>query len=93
VGASFEARIGPFRLTPWADVQLYGFYDAVYVKNLVDSPDFTRTVTSAGGGLKFGLASRFSLDVMYACPFDRISALAPKRPPGRVLVSLVARFP
>jgi len=93
VAGSFEARLGPYRLTPWATVQFYGFYDAAYVKSLVDSSTFTRTVISAGGGLRIGFTPRLSLDVVYANPFDRINSFAPTSPPARVLVSLVARFP
>ncbi|MGH7023947.1 MAG: ShlB/FhaC/HecB family hemolysin secretion/activation protein [Caulobacteraceae bacterium] len=93
IAGTFEARLGPYRLTRWASIQFYGFYDAAYAKSLVDSPDFTRTVTSAGGGIRLAFTPRLSLDVMYANPFDRINALALAPPPARVLVSLVARFP
>lgn len=93
VAGSFEARLGPYRLNSWATVQLYGFTDVARVDSLVDAADFSRTVASAGGGLRIGLTPRLSLDVTYAHPFEGVSAVQPVAPPDRLLVSLVARFP
>ena len=93
VSGSFEARLGPYRLNSWATVQLYGFTDVARVDSLVDAADFSRTIVSAGGGLRIGLTPRLSIDVAYAHPFDGVSAVQPVAPPDRVLVSLVARFP
>jgi hemolysin activation/secretion protein len=93
VSGSFEGRLGPYRVNSWATVQFYGFTDVARVDSLVDAADFSRTVVSAGGGVRIGLTPRLSLDVTYAHPFEGVSALLPVAPPARLLVSLVARFP
>ncbi|HUO23145.1 MAG TPA: ShlB/FhaC/HecB family hemolysin secretion/activation protein [Caulobacteraceae bacterium] len=94
VSGTFELRAGPIQpIQPlrWLNVQGYGFYDIAKSNNLNIGGE-NLTVRSAGGGLRFRLTQRVSLDIAYAHPFDKISANAKSRPPDRALVNLVSSF-
>ena len=85
---SAELRVGPFSPFSWLQVSTYGFYDAGYLEDLTLGD--SRTITSAGGGLRFRIANRVSLDVAYAKPFDKPFEAATSRPPARLLINLTA---
>jgi hemolysin activation/secretion protein len=90
VAGSIELRVGPFSPLRWGQVSAYAFYDTAWLDDL-DIGSETRSVASAGGGLRLALTDRVSLDVAYAHPFDKPFPAADDKPDPRVLVSLVAR--
>jgi hemolysin activation/secretion protein len=100
IGASLEARLGPFHGVPGepklalpqdVNVSGFGFFDTAHVQNLsLGSED--RTVRSLGGGLSFQLASRVRLETTYAHTLDTVSAHLSKRPGDRLFVNLTASF-
>ncbi|QPQ54356.1 ShlB/FhaC/HecB family hemolysin secretion/activation protein [Allosphingosinicella flava] len=89
--SALELRYGPFGLGPVSG-SAFGFIDSAWVENL--DPGFgsgERKVQSGGGGVRFGLTDRLSLDLTYAHPFDRPVAGGPKAS-DRLLVNLITRF-
>ena len=90
LAASVEAHSGPF--TPrsgWA-FSPYAFFDIAHVQNL-DRGGGHDTVKSVGAGFQIPLRDRWVMDAAYARPLDR-RAFDRKRPSGRLLMSLTARF-
>lgn len=77
---------------PRASVQLFGFYDNVWVWNLDRfSTDHGRRVASVGGGARAVIAPYFLIEASYAKPLDRPFIGGPK-PPARFLLSLTGLF-
>jgi hemolysin activation/secretion protein len=78
--------------TPRARLQLFGFYDNVWVKNLDRfSTDDGRSVAAWGGGARAVIAPHFLIEATFAKPVDRIFENGPK-PPARLLLSLTSLF-
>ena len=78
-----------------ARVDLFGFYDSVWIWNLDPAAVETdRRLSSWGGGIRVLLPNLGVLEAMYAHPEDR-ALLIPgaRRAPDRVLVSLTLQFP
>ncbi|MGI4732263.1 MAG: ShlB/FhaC/HecB family hemolysin secretion/activation protein [Janthinobacterium lividum] len=74
-------------------LQLFGFYDHVFLRNLgANVLEPSRTLRSYGGGARVSLPRRLVLEVSYAHPRDRVLPLDERRPPDRVLVSLTAQL-
>jgi hemolysin activation/secretion protein len=77
---------------PRASVQLFGFYDNVWVWNLDRfSTEHGRSVASVGGGVRAVIAPYFLVEATYAKPLDRPFPDGP-RPPARFLLSLTGLF-
>ena len=92
VGLANELRfdIGAIRTLP---IQLFGFGDIVWLWNLdQNTTERSRRLRSAGGGARVTLPGRMFLELSYAHPFDKPLSLSPRKPPGRVLMSLTAQF-
>ena len=74
-------------------VSLLGFFDSVWLYNLDrNSTEASRHLTSYGGGFEIQLPGKLVLEVLYAKPRDKALSFDVKPPPGRVLVSLTAKF-
>lgn len=90
LAASFELRGGPFQpRSGWA-VSPYAFFDIAQTKDK-DRGGFTQTLKSAGAGFQVPVRERWVLDVSYAQPLDK-RVIDRKKPPGRLLLNLTARF-
>ena len=77
---------------PRASVQLFGFYDNVWLWNLDRfSTEHGRSVASVGGGARAVIAPYFLIEATYAQPLDRPFPNVPK-PPARFLLSLTGLF-
>lgn len=75
------------------DVQLFGFYDAVYLTNLDRGAiERNRHLRSYGGGLRLNLYNRVLAEAIFAHPQDRALTLDTSPPPNRFLLSLTARY-
>lgn len=90
MAASLELRGGPFQPKAGWAVSPYGFFDIARVTNR-DPGASAETVKSIGVGFQAPVRERWVLDVSYARPLDR-RAIDRKKPPGRLLVNLTARF-
>ena len=91
-GLANEARFDlPF--LPTLPIQLFGFGDIVWLRNLDEgTTERRRTLRSVGGGARVTLPGRLLLEVTYAKPLDRALTFDDKPPPARVLASLTAQF-
>lgn len=87
IGASVEARLGPFALGPRLVLAPYAFYDLARVSNKDVFGPGDRTLSSGGAGAQLRFAGGLLLDVVYAKPFDRLAPGLAK-PGGRLLVNL-----
>jgi hemolysin activation/secretion protein len=86
VAGSLEARLGPFPLSKtWAalQVQPFAFVDS---GRLFDREGPAYSLTSIGGGLRFQLAGKFEMDLVYADPLDGPPGV--RRPPSTVLLNM-----
>ena len=74
-------------------IEVLGFFDAVWLRNLdSNTTEARRTLTAWGGGLNVQLPGRLSLELLYAKPRNKALSLDKAPPAGRLLVSLTARF-
>lgn len=77
---------------PKTTVQLFGFYDNVWVTNLDRfSTDHGRRLASWGAGARAVISPYFLVEATYAKPLDRPFIGGPK-PPARLLLSLTTVF-
>ena len=77
---------------PRTRIQLFGFYDNVWVWNLDRfSTDDGRSIASWGGGARAVLAPYVLVEATFAKPIDRPFENGPK-PPARFLLSLTGLF-
>lgn len=90
IAASAELHAGPFQPTAGVVVAPYAFFDVAHTSDR-DTGGRRETLTSVGVGLQSPVRERWILDVGYARPLDK-RAFDRKRPPGRLLVNLTARF-
>lgn len=90
MAASVELRGAPFEPKPGLAVSPYAFFDVARVTNR-DPGASAETVKSVGVGFQVPVRERWVLDVGYARPLDK-RAVDLKRPAGRLLVNLTARF-
>ncbi|MBW8783677.1 MAG: ShlB/FhaC/HecB family hemolysin secretion/activation protein [Novosphingobium sp.] len=94
IGGSHELRIN-VPLGPKAHGQLYGFFDWVHLWNLdTGSTEASRTLKSAGGGVRLTLLNSIRLDLTYAHPFDPplLTGINIHRAPDRFLFSLTTQL-
>jgi len=90
LAATLELRGGPFQpRSGWA-VSPYAFFDIAQTKDK-DRGGFTQTLKSVGAGFQVPVRERWVLDVSYARPLDK-RVIDRKKPPGRLLLNLTARF-
>jgi len=90
LAATLELRGGPFQpRSGWA-VSPYAFLDIASTKDK-DRGGLTQTLKSVGVGFQVPVRERWVLDVGYARPLDK-RAIDRKKPPGRLLLNLTARF-
>jgi hemolysin activation/secretion protein len=90
LAATLELRGGPFQpRSGWA-VSPYAFFDIASTKDK-DRGGLTQTLKSVGVGFQVPVRERWVLDVGYARPLDK-RAIDRKKPPGRLLLNLTARF-
>lgn len=90
MAATLELRGAPFQpRSGWA-ISPYALFDIAHTRDK-DRGGLRQTVKSVGVGLQAPLRERWVLDVGYAKPLDK-RAIDRKRPPGRLLVNLTARF-
>ena len=101
-GANSADRAIAVRIEPRAnvytangfDVDLFAFYDSVWIENLdPNAIEDDRNLSSYGGGVRAVLAGTAFLEAMYARPED-VPLLIPnaRRAPDRFLVSLTYQF-
>ena len=90
LAASFEVHSGSYTPRPGWTFSPYAFFDVAHVHNLGRGGG-QDTVKSVGAGVQIPLRDRWMLDATYARPLDH-RAFDRKRPPGRLLISLTARF-
>lgn len=93
VGTHGEVRINVIK-RPKARVQLFGFYDSVWLWNLdANTTEKYRNLRSYGGGFRFALNGWAMLEATYARPQDQALLLpGTRRATDRFLVSLTTRF-
>jgi hemolysin activation/secretion protein len=92
VGVHSEARVD-FGVARNFDLQLFAFYDNVWLWNLDSfSTENDRRLRSVGGGVRARLPGPTLLELTYARPLDRALSLDEARAPARLLVSLTAQF-
>jgi hemolysin activation/secretion protein len=92
IGLQNELRLD-LRFIRALPIQLFGFGDIVWLRNLdTNTTEARRTLRSAGGGARFALPGRLLLEVTYAHPFDKALTFDDHAPRARVLVSLTAQF-
>ncbi len=73
--------------------EAFGFYDHVFIDNLdLNATERKRTLRSAGGGVRFALPGKATLDVIYAHPIDRALSLDVKKPTDRLLFTLSTKI-
>jgi len=90
LAATFEVRGAPFQpRSGWA-VSPYAFFDIAHTRDK-DRGGFNQTLKSVGAGFQVPVRERWVLDVAYAHPLDK-RAIDRKKPPGRLLLNLTARF-
>lgn len=90
LAASFEVHAGPFQpRSGWA-LSPYAFFDIAHTRDR-DRGGAKQTVKSVGAGVQIPLRERWVMDVTYAQPLDK-RAIDRKKPPGRLLFNLTARF-
>jgi len=90
LAGTFEVRGAPFQpRSGWA-VSPYAFFDIAHTKDK-DRGGFTQTLKSVGAGFQMPVRERWVLDVSYAKPLDK-RVIDRKKPPGRLLLNLTARF-
>ncbi|MDZ4371655.1 MAG: ShlB/FhaC/HecB family hemolysin secretion/activation protein [Phenylobacterium sp.] len=90
LAATFELRAGPYQPRAGLTVSPYGFFDIAHTADR-DRTGFNQTLKSVGFGVQIPVRERWMLDVGYAHPLDK-SAIAARKPPGRLLVNFTARF-
>ena len=77
---------------PKMSVQLFGFYDRVWLWNLDRfSTEHGRSVSSLGAGVRAAIAPYFLVEATYAKPVDR-PFIDGVKPPARLLLSLTTLF-
>ncbi|MEH3106793.1 MAG: hypothetical protein PGN09_05750 [Sphingomonas fennica] len=92
IGFANELRVA-LPLSRRVPIQLFGFGDIVWLRNLDQSTtERKRRLRSAGGGARVTLPGRMVLEMAYAHAFDRALTFADRPPPDRVLLSLTAQF-
>ena len=94
IGLRLEPRARVLR-RPEATVDLFGFYDSVWIYNLdSNTAETRRRLSSYGGGARLLLPGRAVLEVMYARPED-VPLLIPnaRRASDRLLISLTFQYP
>lgn len=90
MAASLELHGGPFQpKTGWA-VSPYAFFDIAQTRDK-DRGGSTQTLKSVGAGFQVPVRERWVLDVGYARPLDK-RFIDRKKPPGRLMINLTARF-
>jgi hemolysin activation/secretion protein len=101
-GANSADRAIAVRIEPRAKVydannvrvDLFGFYDSIWIENLdTNAIEDDRRLSSYGGGVRAVLAGNAYLEAMYAYPEDK-ALLVPnaRRAPDRFLISLTVQF-
>jgi len=90
IAASFEVHAGPYQPRAGIAVSPYAFFDIAHTSDR-DRGGANQTVKSVGVGVQVPVRDRWTLDVGYAQPLDK-RAFDRKKPPGRLLVNLTARF-
>ncbi len=94
LGGSFELRLGKPLVRSRTDISYEGFvfYDAVRIWNLDSNTlENNRQLASWGGGVRMSWGDHGRLEVTYAKPLDLAQAQDQKKPPNRLLVSLIVR--
>ncbi len=92
IGLRGEARARlPLKLP--VGVSLLGFFDSVWLYNLDrNSTEASRRLTSYGGGVELQMPGRLVFQALYAKPRDKALSIDKAPPPGRLLLSLTAKF-
>jgi len=88
VAGSTELRLGPFALSRAVQVEPFAFNDVIELWNHGSAPFQSRTLDSAGGGVRLQLGAIAHLDLLYAIPLDAPLGLGDRRPGPSVLVNL-----
>jgi hemolysin activation/secretion protein len=92
LGVHSEAR-ADFTLFRTVNLQLYGFADNVWLKNLDTTRiEAKRHLRSVGGGVRARLPGPMLLEVTYARPLDKTLEINESRAPARLLLSLTAQI-
>jgi hemolysin activation/secretion protein len=75
-------------------IQLFGFYDRVWLRNLDPfTTEASRTLDSWGGGVRVWFAPRFYGEIFYARPDDPpLGGAGAARPNDRLMLSLTVQF-
>lgn len=87
----FGLTLSGFRQQFWGDAlggELIAFYDVGRYWNEDTTGVASRTIASAGGGVRFVLSDVLSADITYAHPLDQPVGGGESRPGGRVLFSI-----
>jgi hemolysin activation/secretion protein len=88
VAGSFEVRVGPFAATKTLQLEPFGFYDVVGLYNHGVAAFRSRTLSSAGAGVRLQLDGMAHMDLVYAVPLTAPLGLGESRPTPEVLVNL-----
>jgi len=87
LAGSAEARVGPFPLKGRLTAQPFLFADAVRLWNYGLAPS-AHTISSFGGGVRFLIAGKFNLELVYAAPQQSPLGFGDRRPSSTVLVNM-----
>lgn len=90
MAATLEVRGGPFQPRAGWALSPYAFVDIAHTRDK-DRGGRDQTLKSVGAGVQVPVRDRWVLDVAYARPLDKRD-FDRKRPPGRLLLNLTARF-
>lgn len=86
IAASVEGRLGPFHLTKIYSQLAAQPFVFVDTGRLHDVGGGSYSLTSVGGGVRFQIAGKVQLDLVYADPLDGVPGT--RRPPPTLLLNL-----
>lgn len=92
VAGSFEVRYGPAPVMRVLQAQPFVFVDSVRLYNHPIAPFAAHTLTSVGGGVRWEIAGKLHVDLVYAQPLDPPLGLGERRPSPEVLLNLTANL-
>ena len=92
IAGSFEARVGPFPVMRVIQAQPFVFVDTVRLFNHPVAAFAAHTLTSVGGGVRWEIAGKLHVDLVYADPLVAPLGIGDHRPPPRLLVNVTVNI-
>ena len=89
IAGAIEARLGPYPLrNSRFSIEGFGFFDDVHVWSNATGGEMSRSLHSAGGGIRLQTADRVRIELTYAKAFTPPLGLGEATPGGRVLLNI-----